>query len=55
LSQGGQRFWLPQSRPGGPSYIAGGDFSLAAIPLGAQMYRCFNLEIARPEAPNVLA
>jgi glutathione S-transferase len=39
----------------GRPYVAGEDLTLADMPLGAQMYRYFELEIARPAAPNVMA
>jgi glutathione S-transferase len=40
-----------QGRP----YILGDDFSMADIPLGAMMYKFFNLAIERPSLPNIEA
>jgi glutathione S-transferase len=37
----------------GQSYILGDDFSMADIPLGAMMYKFFNLAIERPSLPNI--
>jgi glutathione S-transferase len=37
----------------GRSYILGDDFSMADIPLGAMMYKFFNLDIERPGLPNI--
>jgi glutathione S-transferase len=39
----------------GRPYIAGDDLTLADIPLGANMFRYFTLEIERPDVPNVRA
>ena len=36
-------------------FLSGDDFTLADIPSGALLYRCFELDIARPETPNVEA
>lgn len=37
------------------SYILGDKFSMGDIPLGATMYKFFNLDIKRPELPNIEA
>jgi glutathione S-transferase len=37
----------------GHRFILGDHFSLADIPIGANLYRYFNLEIERPSIPNV--
>jgi glutathione S-transferase len=39
----------------GRDFLLGGKLSLADIPAGALLYRCFDLDIARPETPNVEA
>ena len=36
-------------------YLGGDSLTVADIPLGAMAYRYFNLDIERPEAPNVAA
>jgi glutathione S-transferase len=36
-------------------YVAGDRFTMGDIPLGANMYRYFNLSIDRPSLPNVEA
>ncbi|HUO88794.1 MAG TPA: glutathione S-transferase [Rhizomicrobium sp.] len=39
----------------GRAFIAGDDFTFGDIPAGAQLYRYFELEIDRPDLPNVEA
>ncbi len=39
----------------GRSYLLGDDLTLADIPAGTCLYRYFNLDIARPDVPNVEA
>lgn len=39
----------------GRSYILGDSFSMADIPLGAMLYKFFNLDIERPSLPNIEA
>ena len=39
----------------GQPYILGDNFSMADIPLGAMMYKFFNLAIERPSLPNIEA
>jgi glutathione S-transferase len=39
----------------GRSYILGDGFSMGDIPLGAIMYKFFNLDIERPSLPNIEA
>ena len=39
----------------GRFYMLGDDFSMADIPLGAMMYKFFNLDIERPSLPNIEA
>ena len=39
----------------GRSYILGDGFSMADIPLGAMIYKFFNLDIERPSLPNIEA
>ena len=36
-------------------YLAGETFSMADIPAGVMMYRHFEMDIARPDVPNVVA
>jgi len=36
-------------------YVAGRDFTMADIPLGAVAYRYFNVEVERPSFPNIEA
>jgi glutathione S-transferase len=43
---------LEQHLQGRP-YILGDNFSMADIPLGAMMYKFFNLAIERPSLPNI--
>ena len=39
----------------GRRFLLGDEFTLADIPAGALLFRCFGLDIARPETPNVEA
>lgn len=39
----------------GKSYLLGDSFSMGDIPLGAMIYRYFNLDIERPSLPNIEA
>jgi glutathione S-transferase len=39
----------------GRDYVLGKDFSMGDIPLGAMMFKFFNLDIERPSLPNIEA
>jgi len=49
----GQHFRLIDSMLAGRQFLLGQHLSLADIPIGTTLYRYFNIDIARPDLPNV--
>jgi glutathione S-transferase len=53
VRQCGQHFRLLDSILAGRQFLLGQNLSLADIPIGTTLYRYFNIDIARPDLPNV--
>jgi glutathione S-transferase len=51
----GEHFRLLDRQLANTRYLAGDSMTMADIPAGTSLYRYFELEIQRPEVPNVLA
>jgi glutathione S-transferase len=53
ITRTGQHLQLLDHVLKGREFLLGNELSLADIPSGALLYRCFEMDIARPETPNV--
>lgn len=51
----GQTLKIADNRLGEVPFLAGDTLTMADLPLGAAMYRYFNLDIERPSLPNIEA
>jgi glutathione S-transferase len=51
----GKALGILEARLADRAYVVGDGLTMADIPFGSTIYRYFNLEVARPELPNVTA